>query len=86
MAPTVAALAAPTANDPAGSSLPYTGPPAQDGSARVAAIAPTAETAAAADAAVATGSENLIWLIMVAALAIPAFLVMMLVATVLIRR
>ena len=86
LAPAAAALAASTANDPAGNSLPYTGPPTKDGSAQAFAFAPAAQAQAAADPAGASGSENLFWLMMLAAAAIPAFLLMALVATVLIRR
>lgn len=74
-------------SDPAGSSLPYTGPPIQDGSAQAIAIAPTARAqTAAADDPVPSDSQNLFWLMMLAVIAVPAFIVMTLVATVLIRR
>ena len=70
-----------------GSSLPDTGPPTQDGSAQAVAIGPSGRApAAAADATGPSDSQNLFWLIMLAAMAIPALLVMTLVATVLIRR
>lgn len=93
MAPTVDIPAAAEATtpslggDPYGSTLPYAGPPTQDGSAQAVAIAPSARAqAVAADAAVPSDSENLFWFMMLAVMAIPAFLLMALVATVLIRR
>ena len=74
-------------NDAGGSSLPYAGPPTQDGSAQAVAIAPTARAqTAAADDPVPSDSQNLFWLMMLAVMAVPALIVMTLVATVLIRR
>ncbi|HET9848293.1 MAG TPA: hypothetical protein VFR68_07035 [Candidatus Dormibacteraeota bacterium] len=93
VAPTVDIAAAVDATTPSvardqnGSSLPYAGPPTQNGSAQAVAIAPSARAqAVAADASVASDSQNLFWLMMLALMAIPAFLLMALVATVLVRR
>lgn len=82
-------MAAPSAvavNDQLGSSLPFTGPPSANGAGPAVAIAPTARSARAVEAAVPSDTENLLWVMMLAVLAIPGFLLMALIATVLIRR
>lgn len=82
-----AAVASSAPSYDAANNLPFTGPPSQDGAAQAVVIAPSAQPQAAADPAVPSGNDNnLLWLMMLGAMAIPAFVMMTLVATVLIRR
>ena len=82
-APTAAGQSA--AGDQALNSLPFTGPPPTTGQAQAVAIAPTPQAASAADTG-PNDTETLFSSLVLIAMAIPGFLLMALIATVLIRR
>ena len=82
----VAAPSVAAANDQAGGSLAFTGPPSTDGPGQAVATAPTVQNAGAVAAAVPSDTENLFLVMILAVLAIPGFLLITLIATVLIRR
>lgn len=73
------------AGDQALNSLPFTGPPSSPGQAQAVAIAPTPQAATAADSG-PNDTQTLFWSLVLIAMAIPGFLLMTLIATVLIRR
>jgi hypothetical protein len=75
---------APAAPDQA--SLAFTGPPIGEQAAEGVAIAPTVQGLSAIDAADPTQTQDLFWMMALAVMAIPGFLLMTLIATVLIRR
>ena len=65
--------------------LPFSGAPLSNGDAQAVAIAPTVQAAAAADSG-PNDTQTLFWSLVLIAMAIPGFVLMTLIATVLIRR
>ena len=70
-----------------GSSLPFSGAPAAAGAVDGLAIAPTVKPpTAAVEATGPNETQNLFWMMTLALMAVPGFLLMALIATVLVRR